>query len=76
VLQDRFESRRIGDDTHACFGVYVIDGRVAGVYARVGRKPLIDTQAQDAAVLLDAALDIPVAGAAHVEATHVLRRPA
>jgi glutathionylspermidine synthase len=34
------------------FGVFTIDGNAAGVYARVGRKPLIDDEAQDIAVLI------------------------
>jgi hypothetical protein len=37
--------------------VYVIDGRAAGIYARVARKPLIDGRAQDAAVLIDPSLE-------------------
>jgi glutathionylspermidine synthase len=35
-----------------CLGVYVIDGRAAGVYGRVAARPLIDSQSQDVAVLL------------------------
>ena len=54
----RFESKAIGEQrVHACLGVYVIDGRAAGVYARVAERPLIDGRAQDAAVLLDPSLD-------------------
>lgn len=33
-------------------GVFTIDGAAAGVYARIGRKPLIDDEAQDIAVLI------------------------
>jgi hypothetical protein len=43
---------------HVCVGVYVIDGRAAGAYARVAPRALIDGRAQDAAVLLDPALDL------------------
>jgi hypothetical protein len=43
---------------HACIGVYVIDGRAAGAYARVAPRALMDGRAQDAAVFLDAALDV------------------
>ena len=42
---------------HSCIGVYVIDGRTAGAYARVAPRALIDGRAQDAAVLLDRSLD-------------------
>jgi len=61
VLQRRFESQPLVDATgepfHACVGVYVIDGRAAGAYARIARRPLIDGRARDAAVLVDRALD-------------------
>jgi glutathionylspermidine synthase len=33
-------------------GVFTVDGATAGVYARIGRKPLIDDEAQDIAVLI------------------------
>ena len=56
------------DGIHACLGVYVIDGRAAGVYARVSRKPLIDGRAQDAAVLLDPSLEAE----AHARPEHPL----
>jgi hypothetical protein len=69
-LQRRFESISLHEDTrsvadaahqrqlcHACIGVYVIDGRAAGAYARVAPRALMDGRAQDAAVLLDASLD-------------------
>lgn len=71
-LQRRFESislhgeaRSVADAAHqrplchACIGVYVIDGRAAGAYARVAPRALMDGRAQDAAVLLDASLDAP-----------------
>jgi glutathionylspermidine synthase len=44
---------------YPCISVYVIDGRAAGIYGRVARRPLIDYLAQDVAVL--------VAGAAQEE---------
>ena len=37
-----------------CFGVYTVDDRVCGVYGRVGRRPLIDGQAMDVAVMVAA----------------------
>ena len=63
VLQRRFESQPLvdasGEPFHACIGVYVIDGRASGAYARIARRPLIDGHARDAAVLVDRALDPP-----------------
>lgn len=35
-----------------CLGVYVVNGRAAGVYGRAAARPLIDAQARDVAVLL------------------------
>jgi len=37
-------------------GVFTIDGTAAGAYARIGRKPLIDDEAQDVAVLIAKAI--------------------
>ncbi len=55
VAQRRFESLPV--DTphgprHACVGVYTIDGRAAGAYVRLARRPLVDYSAVDAALLL------------------------
>ncbi len=55
VAQRRFASQPLlheGLPRHACLGVYTIDGRVAGAYGRVATRPLIDGDAQDAAVLV------------------------
>jgi glutathionylspermidine synthase len=55
VAQRRFESIALafeGEALHACLGVYVIDGRAAGIYGRVARRPLVDARARDVAVLL------------------------
>jgi glutathionylspermidine synthase len=60
VAQRRFELTAIetpDGPRHACLGIYVIDGRAAGAYARVSRGPLIDDTAQDAVVLLETAHD-------------------
>lgn len=38
---------------YPCLGVFVIDGRAAGIYARLAARPLIDARSQDVAVLLD-----------------------
>jgi glutathionylspermidine synthase len=35
-----------------CVGVYVVDGRVAGLYGRLAARPLIDDKAADAVVLV------------------------
>jgi hypothetical protein len=69
-LQRRFESIPLREELgftvdgaqerrhcHACIGVYVIDGRAAGAYARVAPRALMDGRAQDAAVLIDASLE-------------------
>jgi hypothetical protein len=37
-----------------CIGVYTVNGKAAGLYGRVAANPLIDHNAQDAAVLLRA----------------------
>ena len=58
MLQRRFASEPVdGASMHACLGVYVIDSRAAGVYARVAPRPLIDGRSQDAAVLIDPSLE-------------------
>ena len=57
VAQRRFEAVALeheGAALHPCLGVYVIDGRAAGIYGRVARKALIDSRARDVAVLLRA----------------------
>jgi hypothetical protein len=38
---------------YPCIGVYTIDGKAAGVYGRVGKKPIIDQYAFEAAVLVN-----------------------
>jgi glutathionylspermidine synthase len=42
-----------GEAVYPCVGVYTIDGRAAGAYGRVARKPIINHLAQDAAVLVE-----------------------
>ncbi|MBI5529736.1 MAG: glutathionylspermidine synthase family protein [Deltaproteobacteria bacterium] len=37
---------------YPCIGVFTVDGRAAGAYGRVARRPLVDQYAQDAAVLI------------------------
>jgi hypothetical protein len=55
LAQRRFESIPIESplgDVHVCVGVYTIDGRAAGAYARLSPKQVIDYAAADAALLL------------------------
>jgi glutathionylspermidine synthase len=57
IAQRRFEAVAMsapGGCVYPCVGVFVIDGHAAGAYGRVARRPLIDEQAQDAAVLIAA----------------------
>jgi len=54
VAQRRFRSRPVptgGGDRHLCVGVYTVDGKAAGFYARVASRPRIDQYAEDAPVL-------------------------
>jgi glutathionylspermidine synthase len=39
---------------YPCLGVYTVDGKAAGAYGRIARRPLIDYRAQDVAVLIQA----------------------
>ena len=55
VAQRRFQSVAVDSPRgplHACIGVYVIDGRATGAYARLSPSALIDYAAVDAAVLV------------------------
>lgn len=55
AAQRRFEHQPVPSGAgprYVCLGVYTVDGRAVGAYGRVGRKPLIDGVAQDAAVLV------------------------
>jgi hypothetical protein len=55
VAQRRFESPPLETPLGAmylCLGVYSINGRAAGVYGRLSRRPVIDYSAVDAAVLI------------------------
>ena len=56
IVQRRFDPVPLevpGGRYFPCFGVYTIDGKAAGAYGRAAQKPLIDHQAQDAAVLVE-----------------------
>jgi len=55
VAQRRFEAVPVdlqGERAWPCIGVYVVDGRAAGIYGRIARRPLVDARAQDIAVLV------------------------
>jgi glutathionylspermidine synthase len=56
VAQRRFESEPLptpAGPRHVCVGVYTVNGRTAGAYARLAEKPLIDFAAVDVALLLE-----------------------
>jgi glutathionylspermidine synthase len=56
IAQQRFHSVPIPTPQgpmHTCLGVYVVDGKAAGAYARVSHSALIDHQAVDAALLIE-----------------------
>jgi len=56
VAQRRFESVPVPTPIgprHVCVGVYTVNGRTTGAYARLARKPLIDFEAVDVALLLE-----------------------
>jgi hypothetical protein len=56
VAQRRFESVPIQTPVgprHVCIGVYTINGRAGGAYARISELPLIDFSAVDIALLVE-----------------------
>lgn len=56
LAQRRFESVPMSTPVglrHACIGVYTVNGRAAGAYARLSEKPVIDFAATDVALLLE-----------------------
>jgi hypothetical protein len=56
VAQRRFESVPISTPVgprHVCVGIYTVNGRAAGAYARLSKKPVIDFAAADVALLLE-----------------------
>jgi glutathionylspermidine synthase len=55
VAQRRFAVVPVFDEVgplYPCIGVYVVEGKVAGAYARLTRGPIIDFRARDAALLI------------------------
>jgi hypothetical protein len=56
VAQKRFESVPVSTPVgprHVCTGVYTVNGRAAGAYARLSEKPVVDFSAADVALLLN-----------------------
>ncbi|HEX3128461.1 MAG TPA: glutathionylspermidine synthase family protein [Thermoanaerobaculia bacterium] len=56
AAQQRFEAVPMkvdGESFYPCVGVYTIDGRAAGGYGRVARRPIVNHLAQDVAVLVE-----------------------
>src|SRR6185436_10329498 len=57
LVQRRFQSLPVPTPLgplHVCAGIYTVDGRAIGAYARLSPKPWIDYSAMDAALLLEA----------------------
>lgn len=55
VRQRRFETVPVDSQAgplYPCVGVYTINGRAVGIYARAGMKPIIDYSALDVALLV------------------------
>jgi glutathionylspermidine synthase len=55
IAQRRFESLPVSTPVgprHICIGVYTVNGRAAGAYARLSEKPVIDFSAADVALLV------------------------
>jgi hypothetical protein len=56
LAQRRFEPITLatpGGRVHPCIGVYTVNGRAAGAYARLAPRPLIDFAAIDIALLIE-----------------------
>lgn len=56
VAQRRFESVPVATPDgprHACVGVYTVNGKVAGAYARLSETPVVNFAATDVALLVD-----------------------
>jgi glutathionylspermidine synthase len=61
IAQRRFNTLRLATatrhgetvDMYPCIGVYTLDGRAAGAYARLSHRPVVDYRAVDAALLIE-----------------------
>jgi hypothetical protein len=59
VAQRRFDATTVaGRSAYPCVGVYTVDRTVVGAYGRVAARPLIDSRAEDAAVLVSAGVPV------------------
>lgn len=55
IAQRRFEPVAFETERgpmYPCIGVYTIDGKAAGTYGRLGKKPIVDQFANEAAILV------------------------
>ena len=57
LAQKRFPSKPLiseaGEPFHVCLGVYSVDGKAGGYYARISKTPRIDSHAADIPVLIE-----------------------
>ena len=57
LAQQKFVSMPLkspeGEEFHVCLGSYTIDGKHAGFYARISKKPRIDSNAADIPVIIE-----------------------
>lgn len=57
LAQKRFSSKPLvsdeGEQFHVCLGVFCVDGRAGGYYARISKTPRIDSHAADLPVLIE-----------------------
>ena len=57
LAQKRFNSKPLisdeGESFHVCLGVYSVEGKAAGYYARISKVPRIDSNAADIPVLIE-----------------------
>jgi glutathionylspermidine synthase len=56
IVQRRFRPVPLSTpegEIYPCIGVYTVNGRAVGAYARISHKPLTDDEAQDVAILLE-----------------------
>lgn len=57
LAQKKFNSKPLvseaGDEFHVCLGVYCVDGKAGGYYARISKSPRIDSYAADIPVLIE-----------------------
>ena len=57
IAQKKFASKPLigedGESFHVCIGVYSVEGKAAGYYARISKTPRIDSNAADIPVLIE-----------------------